>query len=206
MTQQIKTGLHILLRIALLGQGRNDGDINSPSGNSVGRRKGANEDVVLAADLRSRDNDLGRLLVIGVRDGVIEEADASNNLSGRSDGILRKVRGISDDHLGLGHFIARLDAVGNTVGILQNLVNVAVQHEGSTVNGAETGEALGQTTETVQGVDVGAGTVASQGVAVALQLLDGGGGGLVEVIIVKLEAHGVGNKLVSVGDKAKVDV
>ena len=52
------------------------------------------------------------------------------------------------------------------------------------MDGAETGEALGQTAETVQGVDVGAGTVASEGVAVALQLLDGGGSGLIETRLV----------------------
>ena len=206
MAQEIKTGLDVLLRIALLGQGRNDSDVDTTSGNGVGRRDGANEDIVLTADLRAGDDDLGRLLIIGVGDGVVEEADAPNDLTGGSDGILGEVRGITDDHLGLGHFIARLDAVRNAVGILEDFIDVAVQHEGSTVDSAETGEALRQTAKTVQGVDVGAGTVASQGVAVALQLLDGGGSGLIEVVVVELEAHGVRDELVRFGDKAKVNV
>ena len=206
MAQQIKAGLDILLRIALLGQGRNDSDVDTTSGNGVGRRDGANENIILTADLRARDNDLGRLLIIGVGNRVVEETDAPNDLTGGSDRILGEVRGITDDHLGLGHFIARLDAVRNAVGILEDFINVTVQHKGSTMDSAETREALGQTAKTVQGVDVRAGTVASQGVAVALQLLDSGGSGLIEVVVVKLEAHGVRDELMRFGDKTKVNV
>ena len=54
------------------------------------------------------------------------------------------------------------------------------------MNGAEAGETLGEAAETVYGVNVGAGAIPGKGIAVDLELLDGGEGRLVKVSLVQL--------------------
>ena len=109
---------------------------------------------------------------------MVEEADATDDLASGADGVAGEVGRVSNDHLGLSHLVPALDAIGDAVGVLKNLVDIAVEHEGTAVNGTEAGETLGEAAETVYGVNVGAGAIPGKGIAVDLELLDGGRAGL----------------------------
>ena len=203
-SHQLKTGCHILIRSALLDNGRDNGNVNARSGNCKGVSNAAHKDVVDTAHLGSRNDDLDGFTVVRVGDGVVEDADASDQDAGRLDLLRREVRRVSNDHAGLGHLVACLNSAGFALVVVQDLVNVLVEREGSSVNGTDTGESFGKTTQSVNGVNVGAGSVTRQGIAVGLEILDGGCGGGFHVVLIEFEAHGVGDELVCVGQESKV--
>jgi hypothetical protein len=69
--------------------------------------------TTLAVHLVLGQDDLGRLAIVGVGDGMVQEADATNNLAN----LLRpslKIRRISDNGLGAGSLALRDNAIHTT--------------------------------------------------------------------------------------------
>jgi hypothetical protein len=93
---------------------------------------------------------------------------------------------------------ACLDTVCLSLVIEENFVNVLVQHEGTTVDGADTRKSLWKATKSIQGINVRGSSVTGKRVAVDLQLLEGRKRWLIHVIFIELEAHGMGNELMSI--------
>jgi hypothetical protein len=200
--QQLKTGGDILIGLALLDQGGNNSHVDARSSCLQGIAHAANKDIIDTADLRSRNDNLGGFRIVRVGDGVVQEADASNNESGGADLLWGEVGRVSDNHFGDSHLISSLDTVGGSV-LHQNFIDILIEHKGSTVNGANSGESFWQTTKTVDGVDVRRCSVAREGVAVDLQFLDSRQCRLIHVFLIQLETHGVRNELMRIWNQSE---
>ena len=137
---------------------------------------------------------------------MVEEANGTDDLTGGADFRGGEVGGVPDDHGTLGdlklplsglHVVdVDLNSPSGPIVVKENLLDVGVEHESSSMDGAEPGEALGKPTEAVHGVDVRGLPVSLKGGAVRLKVGKGLDGRLVEVIVVGLQAHCVGDKLV----------
>lgn len=159
--------------------------------------------TVLPADLGLRNDQLGGVGVVGSSQGVLEHADSAQHVAGNLD-LVGEVRWVSEDHLGLGLELhlglnaghGGLDAGSDAI-LVQHLVDAGVQHVGTAVNGGQTGEALGQLAESVEGVDVWGLSVPGNRVAVQADTLNGIGsdtsGG--HVCVVEVQGHGVANEV-----------
>lgn len=89
----------------------------------------------LAANLLLGQDDLAALRVVGVGDGVVEEADRAHDVAHLAD-LGGEVRGITDDELAPGDLALRLDA-DDLAALHDDLLDRLVQHVGTAVNGAE---------------------------------------------------------------------
>lgn len=120
-----------------------------------------NKLTVLAAHLRLGNDQLARIGVVGASKGVLENADGAEDVANNLD-LVGEVAGVAEDHLGAGLELhlgldtrhGGLDADGLAV-LVDELVNVGVEHVGTAVDGTETSEALRKFAQTVQRVDVG---------------------------------------------------
>ena len=127
--------------------------------------------TVTAVDLVLGDDDLARVRVFGSRDGVLEETDCSNDLAfldGPHLATLKlltstEVAGVANNLLGLDGLVPAANADELAISISHDLMNGLVEHVGSTVDGGETGERLGQFTKTIERVDVRRFAVTSHG-------------------------------------------
>mmetsp|Transcript_28912 Transcript_28912/g.44457 ORF Transcript_28912/g.44457 Transcript_28912/m.44457 type:complete len:200 (+) Transcript_28912:348-947(+) len=136
---------------------------------------------------------------------MIQEADATNDLSSGLDLVRGEVGRISDHHGRLGHLISGLDTHRLPV-FVQNLFDILVEHKRSSVNGANSGKSFRQASQTVNRINVRRCSVATEGIAIRLEFLDGTQGGLVHVGLVELQTHGVTDELVGIGLHSKVRV
>mmetsp|Transcript_17757 Transcript_17757/g.41135 ORF Transcript_17757/g.41135 Transcript_17757/m.41135 type:complete len:365 (+) Transcript_17757:145-1239(+) len=203
-SQQMQARSDILVRRALLDNGRNNGNINSGSRNCQGVSNAADEDIVFAAHLWTGDDNLHRLGIGRVGNGMVENANASNKHARGLDLFSREIRRISNDHACLGHLLACLDTSCLALIIINNLINILIQHIGTSVNGTDTRESLGKTSQSVDRINVGARSVSSKRVAVRSEVLDGGSSRLVHVTLVQLKAHGMRNELMCFRKQTKV--
>lgn len=90
-------------------------------------------------------NDLDGWNVICVWDWVIQDADSSNDLTNNLGlAHISNVGWVTDNKWGLGGLFTRADTNSFTA-LHKNLVDWGVQHVGTTVNGAKTGERLWET-------------------------------------------------------------
>mmetsp|Transcript_21882 Transcript_21882/g.62364 ORF Transcript_21882/g.62364 Transcript_21882/m.62364 type:complete len:422 (+) Transcript_21882:43-1308(+) len=197
-SQDLESRCHVFIRVGLFGDRGDDGDVDALRRDLERVAQAADEDVVDASHLRSRDDDLNGLGVVGVRHWMVEKADASDDAAGWADLVLGEVGRVPDDHLGGRHLVSGLDTVCLAV-LHEDLVNILVEHEGSSVDGADAGEALWESAQAVDRVDVRGSSVPLQRVHVHLEVLDGWQRRLVHVGLVELQAHGMGNELVRVG-------
>ena len=154
--------------------------------------------TVLAADLRLRNDELSGIAIVRARQGVLQDANRPQNVADNL-GLAWEVRGIGNDHASLGlelHLVhtrhGSLNANG-LVTIVLELINMRVKHVRASINGRQTGEALGQLAETVERVDVRGLSVAGDRVAVELDTLDDLGslslGG--DVVVGEVQGHGM---------------
>lgn len=103
------------------------------------------------------------------------------------------------------YLVASLDAPGLAV-LKEHLVHALVEHEGTTVDGTQTRETLRHAAQAVHRVDVRRLAVALEGVHIQLDGLCGGLGGLLEIVIIAVQCHGVAGEGLRVGVQAKVFV
>ena len=108
--------------------------------------------VALALQLLLRDDDLARLVVVRLRDGRAENADAADDAADRPPLLGCAVRRIADHHLALRHLLAGLHAADLAVDSVHEAVNVLVEHVSAVVDGRQAREALRQAAQTVDRV------------------------------------------------------
>lgn len=159
------------LGVVSLDSGGDDGDVLSVGGDVVGVRDDSDVDIVATVDLVLGDDDLDRVDVLGVGDGVVEDADDADDLSGRLD-LVGKVRGVTDDEAGLGNLLTRAHSSKHAV-LVDDLVDGLVEHVSSSVDGTQTGKGLGELTESVEWVDVGRLGIAGQRLKVETDAKEG---------------------------------
>lgn len=86
------------------------------------------------------NDDLHRRHIIGVGNGMIHDADASDDLPNRLNlprvSRFKHIRRAADDHLGLADFIARNNCLDLSCFIELDLINVLVEHEGASEDSA----------------------------------------------------------------------
>lgn len=147
---------------------------------------------------------------------MVQDTDSLENMSGNLD-LAREVRWVSENLLRLGFELHGLLSAAvlhssldtnSLVAIIDDLVNVGVEHVCSSIDSGQTGKSLRKLAETVEWVDVGGLSVAGDGVSVEADTLDGFWGItlLVEVGIGLVESHGVADEVSSSCLEAKLVV
>lgn len=153
----------------------------------------------VSAELLLGEDDLAGGGVVGVGDGVVEDADGSDDLAVLpdlvGDAAALDVAGVADDQGRLGLLGAGSDAGDAALGVEEDLIHLGVEHVGAAVDGAQSGEGLGETAQAVDGVEEGGVAVLAQGLHVELDLLDAVDGGLLEVLVVAVEGDGVAEEV-----------
>jgi len=101
---------------------------------------------------------LHRWEVISARNGVIQNADASDNLFNEFYPFLQStpedISGIANECAAFGYALGSFDS-NNLAVFKQNLVDICVEHEGATINCTDSGKSFWNTTQTENGVDEG---------------------------------------------------
>lgn len=109
---------------------------------------------------------------------VVDDADASEDFPDQLKFRLLQlalddIGRVADDHLALGNLGAAPDTANLLVLIVEDLVDVGIEHEGSAVDGAHSGEAFWDSAEPVDRVDKGRIAVPPVRIHVKLDLVDG---------------------------------
>lgn len=165
---------------------------------------------MLASNLGLGNDQLQRVTAIGLVDGVLQDTDGLEQVAGDLD-LVGEVGRIGDNLLGLGLELhgrglvvailhGGLDTGDLATFVIQDLIDVGVQHVSTTVDGRKTSKALGELAQAVQRVDVRRLAVAGHGVDVEADTVDSldGGAGLVDVLVRGVEGHGVTNEITGV--------
>lgn len=164
---------------------------------------------MLPSNLGLGNDQLQRVASISLVNGVLQDTDRLEQVARDLD-LAGEVRRIGDDLLGLSlelHGSRLVVAVlhsgldpGNVSAVVKHLVDVGVQHVGATVDGRQTSKALRQLTQTVKRVDVRRLAVASHGVDVEADAVDGlhGHTWLGDVFVRRVKGHGVANEVAGV--------
>lgn len=163
-----------------------------------------NIDVVSALHLAGRDNDLHRLRIVCSSDGVVQNADGSHHTADRASFGRIEVGWITNNDVRLGDLIASLDTPGFAVGANKDLVDALVEHESAAVNGAQSREALGKASKTIQRIDIRTLSVSLERVHIKLNSLGGGGSRLIEVVIIAMQGHCMASEGLGVGVKTEL--
>lgn len=161
-TVETRLDLEVVVRVGL-SDGADDGDVVALGANVVCSRYHGDVDVVLAADLRLRDDQLDGVAVVGLVDRVVEDADGLDEVTDDL-GLVGEVGRVRQDLAALcleRHPVAllatlfhgRADA-GHFAVLVLDFVDVCVEHVCPAVDGRKAGKALRQFTQSVQGVDV----------------------------------------------------
>lgn len=124
-------------------------------------RKGAH--TVLSADLRLWDDQLRRVAVVGASERVVQDTDGLQEVAHHSNFPL-EVRRIGENLFRPGGELHPLTLIASFlhggldpdgfISVVEDLVNVRIQHVRPTVDGRETGKSLRELSQTVQRVDV----------------------------------------------------
>lgn len=134
---------------------------------------------------------------------MIQDADTSDGFTNFFDFVclasLKHVAGVADDHLALGSFITTLDTSDLSIIAIDNFIDVLIEHESTTIDGAHSGETFRNTTETIDGIDERRVSVSTVGVHVELDLIDSFNGRSVDEVIISVEGNSVTNEINSVG-------
>lgn len=143
-------------------------------------------------------NDLDGSSVVSVRDRMVHYANSANSLS--NDLSLFKssnISGVTDHKRSLGSLFSNSDS-GNLVSIEKNLVNLSVEHVGTSVDGAKTREGFGKTSKTENGVQEGRLTILAKTLNVQVDSLDGIKSGHGEEFFISVKGNGVTHEINSV--------
>lgn len=169
--------------------------------------------TILAADLGLGNNKLARVGIVGTGKRMLENANSAQNVANNL-GLAGEVRGVTKNGLGTslkGHLLdtshGSLDTNG-AVALVDQLINVGVEHVGTAINGRETSKALRQLAKAIERVDVRRLAVASDRVAVHADTLNGGRGLAAgcAVFISEVKSHCVANKVLGASLEAKLVV
>jgi hypothetical protein len=167
LSQTLQAGLQLQMVVGLgFGDGGDDGDVVALGADVVGGRDHGDVDVVFAADLGLRDDELEGVGLVGAVDGVVENADGFEEVADYLD-FAGEVGGVAEEHFGFGGegHAGVVGGVGTVLhggfdardfaAVVGDLVDGGVEHVCAPVDGGEASKALGEFAEPVEGVDVG---------------------------------------------------
>ncbi len=139
---------------------------------------------------------------------MIQDTDTSDGFADLLDLLFlassEHVAGVTDDHLALGSFVTALDTRNLSRFVIDDFINILVEHESTTIDGAHSGETFGDTTETIDGIDEGRVSVSTVGIHVELDLIDGFNSGSLDEAIISVKSDGVTNEINSVGGEIEL--
>mgnify|MGYP006976780602 CR=1 FL=1 len=139
---------------------------------------------------------------------MVHDTDASDDFSNALDLVFvtgfDHITGMTDEHLALGNFISTLDSTNLSVFIEKNLVNILVEHESTSVNGAHSRETFRDTSESIDRVDERRLTVSAMRIHIELNSLDGFNHRSVNEAIISVKGNSVTNEVDSVGTKIEL--
>jgi len=173
-----------------------------------------NQLTVPAANLGLRDDQLARVGIVGADQRVLENADGTQNVASNLD-LVGEVARVTKNHLGAGlELHLRLDTshgsldTNSLASLVDELIDVGVEHIGTAVDGTEAGETLGELSQSVERVDIRRLSVARNTVAIQADALDGLGRstGFIQVGIVVVKRHGVADKVLGCDLEAELVV
>jgi len=134
---------------------------------------------------------------------MIQDTDTSDGFTNFSDFLflasLEHVAGVADDHLALGSFVTALDASDLSGFVIDDFIDILVEHESTTIDGAHSGETFGDTTETIDGIDERRVSVSTVGIHVELDLINSFNGRSVDEVIISVEGNSVTNEINGIG-------
>ena len=126
---------------------------------------------------------------------MVHQTDGAHHLARLSQHVVGEVGGVAHHEVAGGRLAVGDDALDVALVVEEQLVGVAVQHEHAALDGAETREALRQSSEAVHGVEEGRGAVLVERVAVELHGLHRLQRGLVQVVVVQPQRHRVAREV-----------
>ena len=145
----------------------------------------------LSLQLLLGQDDLDGWHVLGVWNRVVHDADGSDNLANHLGLVhVSNIGGVANHEWGLGGLVTGADT-DDLAALHKDLIDRGVQHVGTTVNGAQTRERLGETSETVHWVQEWRATILTHGFLVELHLWEGVVGGHLQVAVITLHGDSV---------------
>ena len=157
-----------------------------------------------SGNLILRNDELDRIHIVSVWDGMLKQANCTNNFADTTD-FAREIRGIPDNNLGFGDFLAGTDADGNTV-FIDNLIDRFIQHVRAAKDGGESRKALGQLSETVEWINVWRFAITSHGIYVEQDSFHGFAGWFVEIGVVEVQGHSMTDEILCPSFKTKLGI
>lgn len=131
--------------------------------------------TILSFQLTLGNDDLNRWDVLGVGERVVQDADASDDLLDQLHSVLEStldgVGRVANDHGAVGNPVSILDTDDLPV-FEEDLVDVGVQHESASVDGADPRESFRDASKTVDGINEWRVSILAHGIGVELDLPD----------------------------------
>ena len=128
----------------------------------------------IAVKLLLRDDDLAGRGTVGVGDIVIQDADGTDNLACNTCLVeARNVGWVADDERSTCTLLTATNTACSAIAIEKNLINVRVEHVGTTVDSTETRERLRQASKAVHWVQERRVTVLAHRLHIQLHFLAG---------------------------------
>ena len=135
--------------------------------------------------------------VFGVGDGVIQNADASDDLFGLLNSVVQSafdsIGWVTDDSLALGDALRAFNSANFAI-FKEDFIDVSVQHEGSSINSADSWEAFRNASQTEDGVDEGW-RVFAHGIHVELDLSDQFDSWTVQKAVIGVQSNCMSNEI-----------
>jgi len=204
-TEDIEGGLKFSLGLVGLDVSGDNGDVKTLLADLMDVRHHKDENIGLSIHLSLRNDHLERGDILGVGDGVIQDTDASDDLASGLDLLLvtslQHVRRMANDSFALSGIGAASDTANLATLVINDLLNVLIQHESTTMDGAHSGETFGDTTQTVDGVQEGRVTISAMRVHVQLDLLDALISGSLNETIISVKGNSVTDEIDDIDGK-----
>lgn len=156
----------------------------------------------MSVDLSLRDDDLDGRHVVGAREGLVENANRTDDLADFLDQALvasvQNVAGVANDQLALSDLFAGLHTAHATLVVVQDLFNVLVEHESTTLDRTHSRETFRNTTKTVDWVDERRVTISSDGVHIQFDFVDSFDSRSFQELVIRVQRNGVTDEIDSI--------
>jgi len=152
-TEEVKCRLELLDGVACFHGGRHNSYVLALGNYVVGEGNAPYVDIRTALHLLLRNDNLTRIGIVCIGNGVVKDADSSDDLPGLLH-FVREVGWIRHHELAFGHLALRLDSYHHSV-FVYDLVDRFVKHICTAVNGTETSKGLRELSKPIERIDVG---------------------------------------------------
>ena len=155
-----------------------------------------------------RDNELEGRILGQITEGMIQDTDTSDGFTNTSDLLLlaslEHVAGMADDHLALGSFVTTLDTRDLAISVVDDFIDIFVEHESTSINGAHSRETFGDTTKTIDGIDEGRVSVSTVRVHVELNSINSFNGGSLDEGIISVKSNSMTDEIDHIGGEIEL--